>query len=297
MTRSLYEASEQTMLKSVLYSETSMSWQVDAASRSYAFNLDFTRAKRRKLQIEEVEVQAARIDESDSDWDEDNARRLDLATVKINISILFESFFSCSWMKYLKRFVSCRLQRSKASMEYMRASRLLEMVTAFACPEHFVALKSAVAHYRVLISEKIIQTSLDLSSHLYMVGIWTERLGVINVILQRFGRVYFISLTDEGTCLFQDRAGHMLFQNDCAVIRSVKATVIKIYSRMKGWDSSSDLVKRSAFGEVQRNLRRRRQEGAIWSFIQNRFSSLALLALVPHHVRILPAFQSISGSS
>ncbi len=71
---------------------------------------------------------------------------------------------------------------------------------------------------------------------------------------------------------------------------------VKIYPKMKEWDSSTNPAERSAFGEVQRNLRWR-QEGAIWSLIQNRFSSLALLALVPYHVRILPASQSISGSS
>lgn len=200
-------------------------------------------------------------------------------------------------MKYLERFANCHLQRSKAPVGYARASRLLEMVAAFACPEHFVALKGAVAHYRVLAPEEVIQAPLDLPSHLYTVGVWTERLGLINVILQRFVRAYFTSLIDEGTHLFQDRAEHMVFQNGCAVTRSVKATVVKIYPKMKGWDSSTDPAEKSAFSEVQRNLRRWRQEGAIWSSIQNRFSSLALLALVPHHVRILPASQSISGSS
>lgn len=284
------------MLKSVLYPETSRSWQVGAAPRSYAFNLDSTRAKRRKLQIEEVEAQTASVDESDSDVDEDSTRRLDLATIKAKISTLFESSPSCPWMKYLERFASCRLQRSKTPVGYTRASRLLEMVAAFACPEHFVALKGAVAHYRVLAPEEVIQAPLDLSSHLYTLGVWTERLGLINVFLQRFVRVYFTSLIDEGAHLFQDRA-KQVFQNSCTVTKSVKATVVKIHPKMRGWDSSTDPAERSAFWDVQRNLRRWRQEGAIWSSIQNRFSSIALLALVPHHVRILPASQSISGSS
>ncbi len=114
--------------------------------------------------------------------------------------------------------------------------------------------------------------------------------------LQRFVRAYFTLLIDEGAHLFQDRAGQV-FQNGCAVTKSVKATVVKIYPKMKGWDSSTNPAERSAFSEVQRNLRRWRQEGAIWSSIQNRFSSLTLLTLVPHHVRVLPAPQSISGSS
>ena len=83
------------MLKSVLYPETSRSWQVGAAPRSYAFNLDSTRAKRSKLQIEEVEAQTTRVDESDSDGDEGSARRLDLATIKANISTLFKSSPAC----------------------------------------------------------------------------------------------------------------------------------------------------------------------------------------------------------
>ena len=159
------------MLKSVLYPEASRSWQVSVVPHSYAFNLDSTRAKRRKLQIEEVEAQTARIDESDSDGDEGSTRRLDLATIKANISTLFKSSPSCPWMKYLERFANCRLQRSKAPVGYTRASRLLEMVAAFACPEHFVAFKGAVAHYRVLAPETVIQAPLDLSSHLYTVGI------------------------------------------------------------------------------------------------------------------------------
>ena len=251
------------MLKSVLYPETSRSWKVGVAPRSYAFNLDSTRAKRRKLQIEEVEAQTARVDESDSDGDEGSTRRLDLTTIKANISALFKPSPSCPWMKYLERFANCRLQRSKAPAGYTRASRLLEMVAAFACPEHFVSLKGAVAHYRVLVPEKVIQAPLDLSSHLYTAGVWTERLGLTNVILQRFVRAYFTSLIDEGMRLFHDRAGHMVVQNGCIVTRSVKATVVKIYPKMKGWDSSTDPAEKSAFSEVQRNLRRWRQEGAI----------------------------------
>ena len=54
------------MLKSVLYSEFSRSWQIDAAPRFYIFKLDFTRAKRRKLQIEELNAQNAIPDEDDS---------------------------------------------------------------------------------------------------------------------------------------------------------------------------------------------------------------------------------------
>jgi len=135
------------------------------------------------LQIEEVEAQTAHLDESDSDEDEGSTRRLDLAAIKANLSALFKSSPSCPGLKYLERFANCHLQRSTAPVGYTRASRLLEMVAAFACPEHFVALKGAVAHYRVLAPEEVIQALLDFSSHLYTVGVWTERLGLINVIL------------------------------------------------------------------------------------------------------------------
>lgn len=83
------------MLKSVLYPETLRSWQVGTAPRSYAFNLDFIRAKRRKLQIEEVEAQNTHFNESDPDGDEGSTRRLDLATIKANIAVLFRSSPSC----------------------------------------------------------------------------------------------------------------------------------------------------------------------------------------------------------
>ena len=87
-------------------------------------------------------------------------------------------------------------------MKYTRISRFLEMITVFACSEHFVALKVAVAHYRMLTSKEIIQTSLDLSSHLYTIDVSTEHFGLINVIFQYFVRAYFISLIDEGTHFF-----------------------------------------------------------------------------------------------
>ncbi len=74
-------------------------------------------------------------------------------------------------MEYLERFTNYYLQRSKAPVGYIRASRLLEIVAAFACPEYFVALKGAVAYYRVLVLEEVIQVLLNLSSYLYGVGV------------------------------------------------------------------------------------------------------------------------------
>ncbi|MCJ1359677.1 MAG: hypothetical protein MMC33_009679 [Icmadophila ericetorum] len=179
----------------------------------------------------------------------------------------------------------------------MRAFRLLQMVASFGCPEHFVALKGAITHYRLLGLEEVLNTPLDLSSHLYKVGIWTECLGLINAILQRLVRAHFTSLINEGKDLFPDGSGQFDLQSGSAITKAIKAMVVRIDPRMKGWDSSNNLTERSAFLDVQRNLRRWRQEGAIWSLIQKRFSSLALLVLAPHHIRMLPNTQSISSSS
>ena len=222
---------------------------------------------------------------------------MDFTAIKARVSSLFEMSPSCPWMKYLERFANCRIQRSNTPMGFSRAFRLLQMVAAFGCPEHFVALKAAVAHYRVLGPEEILKAPLDLSSHLYTVGLWTERLGLINVIIQRLVRAHFTSLINEGKDLFLNQSQQNNLQSDCAIIKAIKVMVIKINPKMKGWNSSDNPAEKSAFLDVQCNLQRWRQEGAIWSLIQKRFSSLALLALAPHHIRVLPSTQSISGSS
>ena len=59
-------------------------------------------------------------------------------------------------MRYLERFANYHLQRSKALVGYTRASRLLEIAAAFACPEYFVALKGAIAHYYILTPDEVI---------------------------------------------------------------------------------------------------------------------------------------------
>jgi len=244
------------MLKSVLYSESSRSWQVGVAPRFYTFMLDFTRAKQRKLQIEDVEAQTASVDKSSSDWDEDETQGLDISAIKARTSSLSEMSPSCPWMKYLKCFANCRIQRSNNLMGFPRAFRLLQMVAAFACPEHFVALKRAVTHYQVLGPKEILEKPVDLSSHLYTVGLWTESLGLINVIIQRLVRAHFTSLINEGKDLFLDRSQQNNLQSDCAITKAIKAMVIKINPKMKGWDTSDNPAERSAFGDVQCNLQR-----------------------------------------
>ena len=259
--------------------------------------LDSTRAKKRKLQLEAVEAQTLRGDESSSDRNEDDPEPLGLASIKAGASTLFRSSPSCPWMKYLERFASCRIQRNNAPIGFPRAFHLLQMVAAFGCSEHFVALKGAVAQYRVLGPEEVLKTPLDLPSHLYKVGTWTERLGLVNIILQRLVRAHFTSLIDDGKDLFLNKSLQPNLQNGPGIEKAIKAVVVRINPKMAGWDSSDDPAERSAFSDVQSNLRRWRREGAVWSLIQRRFSSLALLALAPHHIRVLPAARSISGSS
>lgn len=63
-------------------------------------------------------------------------------------------------------------------MGYSPAFRLLQMIAALGCPEHSVALKEAIIQYRGLEPEVLIRTPIKLPSPLYMVGLWTEHLGL-----------------------------------------------------------------------------------------------------------------------
>lgn len=290
---SLYEASEQSMLKSVLYSESSRSWQVGVAPHFYTFMLDFIRTKQRKLQIEDVEAQTASVDKSSSDWDEDETQGLNISAIKARTSSLSKMSSSCPWMKYLKCFINCCIQRSNTLMRFLCAFHLLQMVAAFTCSEHFVALKRAVTHYQVLESEEILKKPVNLSSHLYTVGLWTESLKLINIIIWRLVCAHFTSLINEEKDLFLNRSQQNNLQSDCAIIKAIKAMMIKINSKMKEWNTSDNSAERSAFENVQCNLQKWRQEGAIWSLIQKRFSSLALLVLTPHYIWVLLTTQSI----
>lgn len=183
LARFLYETSKQSMLKSVLYSESLRSWQIDIASHFYTFMFDFIRAKWKKLQIEEIEAQTASVDKSSSNWNEDETQELNLSVIKARVLRLFEMFSACSWMKYLKHFINCHVQRSDTLLKFSHTFCLLQMIVVFGCSEHFVTLKRTVTHYHVLESEEILKISLNLSSHLYMVGLWTESLELINVII------------------------------------------------------------------------------------------------------------------
>lgn len=194
--------------------------------------LDSIRAKRRRLEIEEVIAQTASVDKSSSDWDDDENQALDLTAIKARVSSLFAMSPSGPWMKYLERFADGCIQRSNTPMRFPRAFRLLQMIAAFGCPEHFVALKGAIAHYRVLgPEEETLKGPLDLPSHLYTIGLWTESLGLINIIIRRFVRAHFTSAINEGKDLVLNRSQQNSLQSDCAITKATKAMVIKIIQR------------------------------------------------------------------
>ena len=112
-------------------------------------------------------------------------------------------------------------------MGYAKAFRLLQMIASFGCPEHFVSLKSAITKHRMLKSHEVVQTSIDVSNHLYEVALWTERMGLINAILQRIARAHLISLIDEGKGLYIGRSRQVETQQRSAV-KAVKAMVTSL---------------------------------------------------------------------
>ena len=63
-------------------------------------------------------------------------------------------------------------------MGYSQAIRLLQLIAALGCPEHSVTLKGAIIQCRGLEPEVLVRTPIKLPSHLYMVGLWTEHLGL-----------------------------------------------------------------------------------------------------------------------
>ena len=100
------------------------------------------------------------------------------------------------------------------------------MVAAFGCPEHFVALKGAVAQYRVLGPEGALKDPLDLPSQVYRVGLWTERLGLVNIVLQRLARAHFTLFIDDGKDFFLNRFLRTNLRSDCAINKATKAVVV-----------------------------------------------------------------------
>ena len=65
LTRFLYNVSELNMLDRLLYPEPSASWQLGEPPRAYACRPESERAKRQKLQFDEVEAQTADASEPD----------------------------------------------------------------------------------------------------------------------------------------------------------------------------------------------------------------------------------------
>ncbi len=171
---------------------------------------------------------------------------------------------------------------------------LLQIVASFGCVPHLVSLKSAITHYRVLAPEEVIDTPLDLLTHLYASGLltvfWFNQFNPPTLCPDSFYNVY---RWRGGP--FSDRSKQLIFLSQSAVIKSVMAMVVKIYPRMKG-GASHNSDERSEFLDVQRNFRNWRREGVIWSIIQKLFFSLILFILVQYHLQFLPSSKSISGS-
>lgn len=121
-------------------------------------------------------------------------------------------FSSCFWMKYLKCFINCCVQRSNTLMRFFCIFYLLQMIVMFTCSEHFVTLKRAVTYYWVLNSKKILKKSVNLLSHSYMIDLWIESLELINVIIQQLMHTHFISLINKEKNLFLDRSQQTIFK-------------------------------------------------------------------------------------
>jgi len=289
--RSSFEASERSLLKSVSSYAPPDLCRVESEPRPRTFR---TMPKRRRLRLEDIEAQREGGDEVEASSSDEETSRFH---IEIKAAELFTAWPSSPWLKYLESFASFRIQRSGLVMGYAKAFRLLQIIASFGCPEHFVALKSAIIKYRMLRPYEVVDTSMDVSKHLYEVALWTERMGLINALLQRIARAHLVSLIDEGKDLYVDRSRHIETQQRSAVVKAVKAMVINLHPHMKGWDTSDSPSQVAAFTGVQKNLQRWRREGWIWSLIQRRFGSLALLVLAPHHTRVMGGFRSISSCS
>ena len=204
----------------------------------------------------EIEAQTSDIGENRLNLDLDNPESEDLRAVEDRISILCKPGLLDPWMKYLKLFSTCRVQRSHIPIGLPQASRLLQLIAAFGCPKHFITMKRAIAQYRVLMPAKNLEKPLDLLHHLYKLGVWTESVGLINIILQHLARFYFTSLINEGSNLFINMSSKNNAPKKHAVTQAIKAFVVKIDPRLEGLDSSDNVTERSAFWEMQHNLQR-----------------------------------------
>jgi NAD-dependent SIR2 family protein deacetylase len=291
--RSLFEASERSLLRGVS-SVSPGAWQVGSEPGSH---LSKTAPTRRRLKLEDIDAQCEGGDEGAASSSDESTWSSELPIIKAKAAALFASSPVSPWHKYLESFANCHIQRSATKMGYAKAFRLLQMIAGFGCPEHFVALKSAIAQYRLMRPHEVVKTSIDVSRHLYNVALWTERMGLINAVLQRVARAHLVSLVNEGKDLYVDRSRDVEMQQRSAVVKAVKAMVIMIHPHMKGWDTSDNPSEVTAFTNVQRNLQRWRREGSIWSLIQRRFDSLSLLVLAPHHARVMCGLRSISSCS
>ena len=148
-------------------------------------------------------------------------------------------------------------------MGYAKAFRLLQIIAGFGCPEHFVTLKSAIAQYRLIRSHEVIKTSIDVFSYLYKIALWTERIELINAILQQVARAHLVSLINEEKDLYVDQSRDIKLQQRSAVVKTVKTMIIIIYPHIKEWNTSDNSSEITIFTNVQRNLQRWRREESI----------------------------------
>ena len=134
--RSRYETSEKMIRSNLLYPEATRSWQVGTKRRSYS-DIDTTKARRRKLQFEELQAQDASPEDFNSDHDEPSAQ-----TADAEASLLFKASPFRPWRKYFDGFAECSLQKTAVKLGPDRAFRLLQMVMAIGSPRAFCGFES-----------------------------------------------------------------------------------------------------------------------------------------------------------
>jgi hypothetical protein len=94
-------------------------------------------------------------------------------------------------------------------------------------------------------------------------------------------RAHFTSLINKEKNLFLNRSQQNNLQSDCAIIKAIKAMMIKINSKMKEWDTSDNSAERSAFENVQCNLQNEDKKG-LSGLIQKKDSLWLFLSW--HHI-------------
>ena len=91
--------------------------------------------------------------------------------------------------KYQNAFQQCVLQTStRSTLSAERANQLICMIAAVGYSTHFLALKKAIQQYRLECPIKTPSPTDKQHERLYKLGLGSERLGLINIIIQRVVR-------------------------------------------------------------------------------------------------------------